>query len=410
MKLSIFLIVLPTFSGLAESFALPPSKIPPTTPAKIPPTPVKSTPVILSPSAICFRDQFPLREPELISQHHIEFICQFIFDPIFCIRFLGQHFVNFAISISLAAPVSGVPSSSILASGRGTSASDPGSSSTASASSSANLSSAPSPSGSLSSIVSASESIFSSGISSSATVSSSAASPSASLNTISCTFNPGPKRRTSSKFRALFGRDTTTQYHVTCRNSAIRSKMEAKTFVMKTERIWPKEFSWTGPFYITPNEITAQLFGAIFLDCTNEGGVVIIELQFDTTDLIPKDAGTATAAASIGNGIRKFLRIPNELDPVTTKPKLQALPLQEQLAQVEAKEPPSGNTGIPIKDMIFDPKKKDNDAAWQAYKDFKTVDYVTAAAPYPQSQQGRIADAQDPTYLPGKTVSKRVKK
>ncbi|KAJ7239254.1 hypothetical protein C8J57DRAFT_110440 [Mycena rebaudengoi] len=119
------------------------------------------------------------------------------------------------------------------------------------------------------------------------------ASPSAKPSAKSCTAFKGAtkaKTPTSAKFRTVKARAVgAKQFHATCKTFAasIESAIKAGTFALQPERIWPNEFTWSGGFYVTPDEQNAQLFGATFLanNCKDKGGVVVLELSLDTSGL-----------------------------------------------------------------------------------------------------------------------------
>ncbi|KAF8217686.1 hypothetical protein K438DRAFT_7287 [Mycena galopus ATCC 62051] len=135
------------------------------------------------------------------------------------------------------------------------------------------------------------------------TVSSASPVPSAS-KAATCTINSlsgAARKRTST---TLPGRSlATTQFHATCKNfaSSIKAQVEAGTFALQTDRIFPNEFTWSGGFYLTPDQTNAQLFGATFLaaKCASEGGTVVMEFTLDSSALKVNKVGTSASTVDM---------------------------------------------------------------------------------------------------------------
>ncbi|KAF9017730.1 hypothetical protein BDZ89DRAFT_369050 [Hymenopellis radicata] len=204
------------------------------------------------------------------------------------------------------------------------------------------------------------------------------------------------KKRTSAKFRSLSERSiATTQFHATCRSFAasIKSAVKAGTFKLQPKRIWPNEFTWSGGFYISPDEGKAQLFGATFLayPCADKGGVVVLEFSFDTSNLQVKDVGTNKSIvdkfrgtqAKLGGAITRFLK-KNPVDP----------PADEGVGNDDS---PSANHIPPIpSNAVVEgiPAKALPAVLKTAFEEFKTVDVVAGAGSLAASQRVLIEDAQ----------------
>ncbi|KAJ7277260.1 hypothetical protein C8J57DRAFT_1223010 [Mycena rebaudengoi] len=218
------------------------------------------------------------------------------------------------------------------------------------------------------------------------------------------------KKFASANFRALQGRAVATQqFHATCSTFAtsIKSAIQAGTFALQPERIWPNEFSWSGGFYLTPDKANAQLFGTTFLAnaCKDRGGVVVIEFNFDTSGLQVKEVGTNKSTVDafrglqsrLGGAFQRFLKkqavsdsdgpapptdegVSNDDNPVDSPPKI-ALPTATQLTQMTT----TANALSPVKAR--------NDELVKAFNEFKTLDVVTGAGSLTASQKVLIDDA-----------------
>ncbi|KAJ7479616.1 hypothetical protein FB451DRAFT_1171716 [Mycena latifolia] len=248
----------------------------------------------------------------------------------------------------------------------------------------------------------------------SAVAKSASARPSASAAAKSCTFKPKKattKASTSAKFGALKGRAVAAkQFHATCRTFAasIEKAVKGGTFALQPERIWPNEFTWSGGFYVTPDESNAQLFGATFLanTCADKGGVVVLEFSLDTTDLQVKEVTAAevnkfrSVQGQLGGAFQRFLKkqkaadaaaadppaddgIANDDNPANTPPKI-ALPTAEQL-----------ETMTTTKGALSPVTKKETELR-QAFADFKPLDVVAGAGPLTATQKVLIEDASSP--------------
>ncbi|KAJ7261058.1 hypothetical protein C8J57DRAFT_1232614 [Mycena rebaudengoi] len=236
------------------------------------------------------------------------------------------------------------------------------------------------------------------------------ASPSAKPSAKSCTAFKGAtkaKTPTSAKFRTVKARAVgAKQFHATCKTFAasIESAIKAGTFALQPERIWPNEFTWSGGFYVTPDEQNAQLFGATFLanNCKDKGGVVVLgmsgfQLSLDTSGLEVKDVGTNKVIvnkfradqARLGGAFQRFLKKNLAPEPPADQgisaddnPAVQAplipLPTPEQIEQ--AKQTKNALNTVNLK----------------TFEDFKTVDVVAGAGPFAASQRVLIEDASNP--------------
>ncbi|KAJ7925453.1 hypothetical protein B0H13DRAFT_1863105 [Mycena leptocephala] len=196
------------------------------------------------------------------------------------------------------------------------------------------------------------------------------------------------------------------------------------TFALQPERIWPNEFTWSGGFYVTPDEEKAQLFGATFLadKCATKGGVVVMEFSLAQSALqvqevsaaeVNKDSGDSprynsstqvepfiwfrTAHGQLGSAIQRFLKkqkaadttpadppvdenISTDDNPTVQKP-LIALPTQAQLDTIVATK----NSLSPVNSR--------QTLLLKTLDDFKTVDVVAGAGPLTASQKVSIEDA-----------------
>ncbi|KAJ6575634.1 hypothetical protein DFH09DRAFT_377455, partial [Mycena vulgaris] len=270
------------------------------------------------------------------------------------------------------------------------------------------------------------ESKTSSKTSSSRSLSSSSQSSSSSSSSSlapSCSFSAAPRRRrsraSSTKFQlrwpALFGKRTsiaTTQYHATCRDyaSSIESAVKGGTFALQADRTWPNEFTWSGGFYVTPDENKAQLFGAIFLadTCSTQGGVVIIEFNFDTSQLNVKDVGTDVSTVNkfrglqsrLGGAFTRWLRKQQPSDAAPPDP-----PADDGIGNDDNPADPPPRVALPTTDQIttmkntkgsLSPVSRTENQLWQAYSDLSTVDVVSGAGSFSQAQATLIADATNP--------------
>ncbi|KAJ7480902.1 hypothetical protein FB451DRAFT_1171480 [Mycena latifolia] len=182
---------------------------------------------------------------------------------------------------------------------------------------------------------------------------------------------------------------------------AIQAAVKGGTFALQAGRFWPNEFSWS-------DKENAELFGATFLAvaCKNQGGVVVIELSFETSKLqyvhyeykgdnpwilmrfpestkwavIQRPLSTSTAKPSLtGQDPPADLAIAHDDSRSTNKPEF-ALPTQEQIDAVKA------NPKLLWSRSIAD------ETAFLKILD-ETFDVVTGNGPFPESQKTLIADA-----------------
>ncbi|KAJ7078043.1 hypothetical protein B0H15DRAFT_540976 [Mycena belliarum] len=229
--------------------------------------------------------------------------------------------------------------------------------------------------------------------------------PSASAST-SCTFKS--KSKTTKAKTTIKGRVVATkQFHATCKSFAtsIKSAVQGGSFKLQPERIWPNEFTWSGGFYVTPDEEKAQLFGATFLadKCATKGGVVVMAFSLAQSALKVQEVPSAsvnsfrTAHGQLGSAIQRFLKKQKAADttpadpPVdenistddnpAVSPPLIALPTQAQLDAVVATK------------NSLSPVNKRQALLLQTLDDFKTVDVVAGAGPLTASQRVSIEDA-----------------
>ncbi|KAJ6536806.1 hypothetical protein B0H19DRAFT_377952 [Mycena capillaripes] len=179
--------------------------------------------------------------------------------------------------------------------------------------------------------------------------------------------------------------------------------MEAGTFALQPERIFPNEFTWSGGFYVTPDKAKAQLFGATFLGekCASHGGVVIMELKLSTSGLklnevssVGRTAVTFGASQSrLGNAVKLFLKKQAPSDALPPDPPSdQGISADDNPA---VQKPP---IAIPTEDQVqgfldANPKnfRKENKDAFAA---IKGVDVVAASAPLSQGQKSTINHAK----------------
>ncbi|KAJ6587963.1 hypothetical protein B0H19DRAFT_1247686 [Mycena capillaripes] len=188
-----------------------------------------------------------------------------------------------------------------------------------------------------------------------------------------------------------------TQYHATCARYAasIEQKIKDKTLVLGPGRRWPDEFTWSGGFYVTPDQSNAIAFGASFgTHCLDYGGVVIMEFSFDSSKLKVNPLGTTgspaeefwTKQGNFGAAIRAHVTnspLPPTLvwsfnplvdissdDNPTSKSKGPIPPTTEQMRVIRK----SASSGIP-------------NTMWSAYDDLAKYDVVAGAVPMNSAQQ-----------------------
>ncbi|KAJ7883739.1 hypothetical protein B0H13DRAFT_1890268 [Mycena leptocephala] len=60
----------------------------------------------------------------------------------------------------------------------------------------------------------------------------------------------------------------------------IKQGPASEKLILKPRRHWPDEFTWSGGFYMTPNEADARAFGAVYRErlCKRQGGLIIFRL------------------------------------------------------------------------------------------------------------------------------------
>ncbi|KAF7347067.1 hypothetical protein MVEN_01460500 [Mycena venus] len=226
--------------------------------------------------------------------------------------------------------------------------------------------------------------------------------PSAS-KAATCVFKPSSKAKKPTSAKLLGRSLSSTQFHATCKNfaSSIKSQVEAGTFTLQPDRIFPNEFTWSGGFYVTPDEEKAQLFGATFLadKCADKGGTVIMEFNFPSSDLKVNNVGTSTLVVNkfradqsrLGGAITRFLKKQQPSDATPADP-----PTDDGISKDDNPAPQTPKIAIPTQDqveaMLADTKafNTQNRAAFAAMKD---VDVVAGAGSLTQSQKITIADA-----------------
>ncbi|KAJ7088494.1 hypothetical protein B0H15DRAFT_949673 [Mycena belliarum] len=173
--------------------------------------------------------------------------------------------------------------------------------------------------------------------------------------------------------------------------------------------MWPNEFTWSGGFYLTPDEDNAQLFGATFLavPCKEKGGVKVIEFEFDTSKLNVKVVGSDTktvikfrsAQSRFGHALERVLanQPASEQGTVDT-------PTDEGIANDDNPSPPGPAAKITLPSqakidaVMKAPQslsilKKTQTEFLKIYQDMKTVDVVTGSAPFERSQTIVMEDA-----------------
>ncbi|KAF7324963.1 hypothetical protein MKEN_00538700 [Mycena kentingensis (nom. inval.)] len=91
-----------------------------------------------------------------------------------------------------------------------------------------------------------------------------------------------------------------TVCHATCRAraQAIEKQMESANAPLKlaTNLKWPNEFSFWGGFYATTSKDKAELFGAHFRDCRQEGGHVVMKFTLNREKLRVTELGDGDEA------------------------------------------------------------------------------------------------------------------
>ncbi|KAF7324976.1 hypothetical protein MKEN_00540000 [Mycena kentingensis (nom. inval.)] len=106
-------------------------------------------------------------------------------------------------------------------------------------------------------------------------------------------------KKVATKISAKLDPRVATVFHATCRDraTAIAKQMKSPAKLqLSTNLRWPNEFSFLGGFYTTPSEESAELFGAHFLDCRKEGGIVVMKLALNRANLNVKELGDGDAA------------------------------------------------------------------------------------------------------------------
>jgi hypothetical protein len=177
---------------------------------------------------------------------------------------------------------------------------------------------------------------------------------------------------------------------------------------LQPERIWPNEFTWSGGFYVTPDEDKAQLFGATFLadKCADKGGVVVMKFSLNQSALKVQEIPSAQVTAfrsqqsRLGGAIQRFLKKQAPADTTPADP-----PADENISKDDnpAVQPPL--IALPTQaqlDLIIQtasslsPLKAKQTELLKVLDDFKTVDVVAGAGPLTNSQKVAIADAGSP--------------
>ncbi|KAJ7664657.1 hypothetical protein DFH06DRAFT_1392467 [Mycena polygramma] len=215
------------------------------------------------------------------------------------------------------------------------------------------------------------------------------------------------------------------QYHATCAKNAasIKTAMDNKVFSLRPTRRWPDELSWSGGFYVTPDQKNAEAYGAAFLRrCQKKrGGVVIMQFELDSSELAinPLAAGTAAQnfmdeQESLGTAIREYVEhwLPQPSDssvqppsPISPVPKPVVPPIGvtgegasvpdvgiSARDTVSKPKPPKIPPPIPteIEKMRVDVESPDKVSSdlWEVYDAFAKYDGVIGAVPMNDYQQG----------------------
>ncbi|KAJ7174540.1 hypothetical protein C8R46DRAFT_1252183 [Mycena filopes] len=189
-----------------------------------------------------------------------------------------------------------------------------------------------------------------------------------------------------------------TQYHATCAKYApsIKRAVDSKTLVLGPGRRWPDEFTWSGGFYITPDQANAEAYGASFMtDCLSKslGGVVIIEFRFD-----PSALSLTTAADDVCDSVR-FHKQQDVLgekiwqyvveNSASLPPPPPPPPATDDnpMSQVEGKGPPPATPeqiSVIRKDTSSSSVPSD---LWPLYDDFEQYDVIVGAVKMNPGQQ-----------------------
>ncbi|KAJ7751424.1 hypothetical protein B0H16DRAFT_1460328 [Mycena metata] len=268
-------------------------------------------------------------------------------------------------------------------------------------------------------------------------------SPSSLPNLMACPMEASTcfKSKTT-KAKTIKGRVVATkQFHATCKSfaSSIKSAVQGGTFTLQPERIWPNEFTWSGGFYVTPDEEKAQLFGATFLadKCATKGGVVVMgssltlrniktltqeylgrvqlgsirapvrptsirgvqEVSAAEVNNLKTHASTQfrTAHGQLGSAIQRFLKKQKAADTTPADP-----PVDENISTddnpavqkplIALPTPAQLDTIIATKNSLS-PVNSRQTLLLKTLNDFKTVDVVAGAGPLTASQKVLIEDA-----------------
>ncbi|KAJ7826147.1 hypothetical protein B0H13DRAFT_1918273 [Mycena leptocephala] len=111
-------------------------------------------------------------------------------------------------------------------------------------------------------------------------------------------------------------------YHATCADvlEAIRQGSANGRLDLMPARKLPDEYSWSGGFYLTPNEADARAFSAVYRAsrCKARGGLVISEATFDSSQVRTKFVGNTDKEAkpfwndqrALGQSIRTSFDLP----------------------------------------------------------------------------------------------------
>ncbi|KAJ6517319.1 hypothetical protein C8R47DRAFT_1312841 [Mycena vitilis] len=111
----------------------------------------------------------------------------------------------------------------------------------------------------------------------------------------------------------------------------IKKAMDNKVFSLRPTSRWPDEFSWSGGFYVTPDQKNAEAYGAAFLrHCQKKrGGVVIMQFELDSSGLAMNPLPASTAAQNfmdeqelLGTAIHEYVehRLPPQPSDSGTQP------------------------------------------------------------------------------------------
>ncbi|KAJ7126654.1 hypothetical protein C8R46DRAFT_1247807 [Mycena filopes] len=206
-----------------------------------------------------------------------------------------------------------------------------------------------------------------------------------------------------------------TQYHATCADNvttiASQTAPNNHTLSLLSDRRWPNEFTWSGGFYLTPNEDNAVAFGAAFLPhCVPRGGVVVMSSSSllvlvcndDQPCLAEFDFDTTTSPPLRVNGLGVHFDVGRRATNFDSAQAKFGLAVRKYLLKGAPEEPLEANVGPPPSPEVIEVMREDaaspymvDAGLWAAYDDLANYDVIVGSKKMTDDQQGYAHQAAE---------------